>query len=869
MLRHPLLALSLALIVGVMSIARVANPPNGRTGAPGDGLCTDCHSAGSPAQNGMVEISGLPAQVDPSTTYSLVITVSNPDGLATHGGAQMTGLDAGNNLAGTMSNAGGGSTIVTSGGREYLEHAPAMTFGAGTEVSYTVDWTSPAGPDGEVITFYAASILSNGNGSNGGDRTVTATASGTLMSAAADLSIEIIESGNVRCNGENDGFATALASDGTPPYTYLWSDGQEGETALNLVAGDYSVIVTDAADATASTSITITQPEELVIDLITSEDVSCNGAMDGSATVTANGGTAPYSYLWEDGSVGPTNPMLAAGDQSVTVTDANGCTTSTTILINEPEQLIGLIISQSDLSCHDSQDGSATVGATGGTMPYLYEWSNGAIDDTQDDLPPGSYTVTVTDSKVCTDIIIIEISAPEAIEIITVSSSDPRCSDSDDGSLQISPTGGTGALDILWSTGATSASIDNLAGGTYSVTVTDANDCSSTASYSLTAPDILLANVSTMDESTNGAMDGSASANPTGGTSPYTYLWSTGSTSATIDNLSGDSYTVTVTDAQGCATAETVVINSVSCELVLSAEAVPNLCAGDSTGSICLTVTGGQEPITYAWSDGDDASCREDLQGGNYSVTVTDADSCVEIRSFILDDPIPLRVVPDVTQPRCAGDPGRIEVSVSGGVPPYSFDPSSVLDDLPDGDYLISVMDANNCTETVSVNISSPEELTITLDSVDLATDLIPGAAFITISGGTGEYSPVWTDSDGNTIALSEDLLNVPEGFYTITVMDEQGCESLLEVEIPLQVSTADFYSKDLAVYPVPAFDLLHIVLDTETIVTAELYDMTGQVYTVPHGAATIDVSELSVGYYLLLLTTDKNRYARRVLVGL
>ena len=868
-LRNPLFALSLALIVGIMSIARVANPPNGRTGAPGDGLCTDCHSAGNPAQDGMVSISGLPAQVDPSTTYSLVITVSNPDGLATHGGAQMTGLGSDDDIAGTMTNAGGGSTITSSGGREYLEHAPAMNFGAGTEVSYTVDWTSPAGPDGDVITFYASSILSNGNGSNGGDRMVTTTSTGTLMGASADLSVEIIEAGNVRCNGDDDGFATAVASDGTSPYTYLWSDGQVGETALNLTAGDYSVTVTDAVDATASASITITQPDVLIIDLITSTDVSCNGEADGSATVAANGGTEPFSYLWQDGSTDPTNDMLEAGDQDITVTDANGCSTSTTILINEPDQLIGLILAQSDLQCSDSDDGSATVGAVGGTMPFLYEWSNGAIDDTQDNLPPGSYTVTVTDSKVCTDIIVIEISAPDSIEINPMSTSDPRCSDSDDGTIEISATGGTGTIEILWSTGATTASIDNLSGGDYSVTVTDGNDCSASASYTLTAPAELLANVTTVDESVDGAMDGSASSAPTGGTTPYTYLWSTGSTEASIDNLSGDSYTVTVTDAQNCTDVQTVVINSSACDLTIVADVEPNACAGDNTGRICLTVTGGQEPITYAWSDGDNSSCREDLLGDNYSVTVTDADSCVEIRSFSLEDPTPLRVVAEVSQPQCFEDLGRVEISVSGGIAPYKIEPSAILEDLLDGDYAVTVRDQNNCTETITVTITSPEELTVVLDSVTSATDLIPGAAFITIAGGTGEYSPVWLDTDGNTVALSEDLLNVSQGFYIIMITDENGCETMLEVEIPLQVSTSQEFSDQLSVYPIPAVNQLHIGLSSEYILKAELYDMTGQIFTAPHGTSTVDVSQLSAGYYVLILTTDKNRYAHRVLVGL
>ena len=186
--------LSLLLFTSlIIFISSSSNPPNGRTGAPGEGLCTDCHNNSNPnGFDGSVVVSGLPSTIQANTSYTLTVTNSNPNGLATKGGFQIVALDGSNDNAGTMANAGSNSTITLSGGRTYFEHNPSTNY-SNDMISWTVDWISPTGPNNELINIYASAVIANDGNGNSGDLTVTSVQAGTLMSSGGvDLTVSVL-----------------------------------------------------------------------------------------------------------------------------------------------------------------------------------------------------------------------------------------------------------------------------------------------------------------------------------------------------------------------------------------------------------------------------------------------------------------------------------------------------------------------------------------------------------------------------------------------------------------------------------------------------------------------------------------------------
>lgn len=280
------------------------------------------------------------------------------------------------------------------------------------------------------------------------------------------------------CAGEATGSVDLTVTDGTPPYTFAWSNGATTEDLANVPAGTYSVTVTDAGGQTATASATVNEPSPVSVST-TGADVTCNGDADGTATATASGGTAPYTFAWSNGSTSASISGLAAGTYSVTVTDANNCTGTGSATIGSPAALTASATG-TDANCFGDADGSATATASGGTAPYSFSWSNGGSGASIAGLAAGTYVVTVSDANGCTATASATVAEPSEVAV-AVSATDASCGQAD-GSAAATVTGGTAPYSIAWSTGATTASIGGLAAGTYSVTATDANGCEGMAS---------------------------------------------------------------------------------------------------------------------------------------------------------------------------------------------------------------------------------------------------------------------------------------------------------------------------------------------------------------------------------------------------
>ncbi|MEI7615018.1 MAG: SprB repeat-containing protein, partial [Betaproteobacteria bacterium] len=381
-----------------------------------------------------------------------------------------------------------------------------------------------------------------------------------MTQPAIALSASITGESDVLCYGGSTGSATAAGADGTPGYTYSWDNGQTNATATGLTAGTYFVTVTDANSCTTATSVIVGQPTAaLTASIAAQTDVLCYGGSNGAATAAGDHGTPGYTYAWDNGQNVATATGLTSGTYVVTVTDANSCTTTTSVLITQPAAALwASITGKTDVRCNGTSTGDATASGNDGTAGYTYLWSNGQSSATAVGLGYGTYYVTVTDSHNCTATTSVTLSQPTAMSDSPVIT-DVTCHDKDDGIIDPGISGGTpfpgGPPDYLylWSDAQTDPIHTGCKPINYSVTVTDANSCTHVfGPYSVTQPDEFKFDNVITPVTCYGGSDGSiTSVHITGGTLPYSYLWSTGETTSDISGLTAATYSVVGTDARG------------------------------------------------------------------------------------------------------------------------------------------------------------------------------------------------------------------------------------------------------------------------------------------------------------------------------
>lgn len=310
---------------------------------------------------------------------------------------------------------------------------------------------------------------------------------GVANTCPTPITLNIVST-NASCNGVCDGKAVANASGGSSPYTYLWSNGAMSDSTTNLCAGTYAITLTDANGTTSVNSTTISEPSAITIGS-TSTNVTTNGGSNGTITITVGGGTSPYSYLWSDGSTSQNRTGLVVGTYCVTVSDANSCSAVDCSTISGPSALVPSI-TFNNITCNGFSDGNIKVSVTGGTSPYTYTWSNGAITDSIFNLVAGTYTVTVEDAIGTDSVLSTSLTEPPVLSTTLLANS-TTCTSCNDGSIVATTSGGTPTYTYMWSNGATTASISNLAAGAYCVTINDANNCQNVVCDTVKAPGAL------------------------------------------------------------------------------------------------------------------------------------------------------------------------------------------------------------------------------------------------------------------------------------------------------------------------------------------------------------------------------------------
>ena len=532
----------------------------------------------------------------------------------------------------------------------------------------------------------------------------------TITEPIPPLTGTITSQTDVVCFGASTGSVTVEGADGVAPYEYSIDGALYQPTGSfgSLVAGTYTVTIKDAAGMTFDVPVVISQPAVAFTGVTSVTNVLCFGEATGSVDLAVNGGVAPYSYLWSNGSVTEDLSTVAAGTYTVTITDALSCVTNGSGVVTEPLTGLSGSVSIINAPCSGVSTGAIDLTVSGGTSPYTFLWSNGDTTEDLVNIPAGDYSVTITDANDCTSTAngsVVELSG-------TIDVTDVSCNGGADGSLELTVTGGLAPFNYLWNNGAITETISGLVPGNYTVTITDASGCSVDVSGTVAEPEILdgalvAGNVLCFGEST-GWVDLTVS----GGTSPYSFLWDNGATSEDLTNVASGDYHFTITDAKGCTYIGSATVGQPLSALAETISAKSDItCKGSANGSVTVSGSGGTLPYEYSLNGGSFgvADTFIDLDAGTYIITVRDANLCTADVTVTFTEPSLLEVDYTKVDASCPDiSDGRITLVITGGSPPYSAyweDGTKTLDrqNLKDGTYSVAITDLNGCAVPLDI----------------------------------------------------------------------------------------------------------------------------------------------------------------------
>jgi gliding motility-associated-like protein len=620
----------------------------------------------------------------------------------------------------------------------------------------------------------------------------------------------------------------------------------------DLPAGQYILTVIDANGVSRSTPMKEifgpTAPLTMTTNVseFANYNISCPGADDATINLTVSGGggvsnQATYFYSWStpDGSGLVPNSEdqsgLGPGTYTVVVKDINDCSITETFTITEAPALTYNLDSIKNITCNGDNDGEINITVSGGTGDYTFEWStengSGIVQGQEDQsgLGPGTYKLILRDG--CNTFEYLHtITTPDILAINLDEKVNILCHDDSTGVIGITVSGGTLPYNYVWKDNFgnvydrnvgnvfNNGDLSNIPAGIYELTVTDANDCVATFTTELTQPEDLVIDIEKTDLNCFNSNDGSISITPSGGVAPYFYSWSDFGNGNIRNSLSAGSYTVTITDSNGCEEVREIEINNA--ELFdVNPTVTPVSCFGADDGSIEMNFEGGVAPISFTWSDDSTAGQnRYNLSPGIYSVLIKDSAGCEIERDFTIIEPQEIEITGVLTNAIDCDNPasGSIDLQVSGGNAPYTFQWSNGattedISGLIANNYLVKVTDSKGCTSEKEFIINRQDDLVISLDTSLYAiceTKEVYQKNIVSVSGGVAPYTIEW--SNGLVTGNNGEIMDTKiEGSYQVTVTDFLGCsESIVfQVETPT-IGSPDF---DYTSFYFTTFDALAI----------------------------------------------------------
>ena len=633
--------------------------------------------------------------------------------------------------------------------------------------NYTFNW------DGGIVTAnrtnlssgtYTATVT-DGNG---------CTATHTTTITQPNLLVINPAITNVNCFGQTSGAIALSINGGTGPYTYNWG-GVATQNRTGLAAGSYNVTVTDANSCSLSATEVVTQSQQITTAISSITNASCYGAANGGITIHINGGTPAYTYLWSNGSTGQSLANVAAGTYQLSISDANGCTTSTAINVTQPSQITFTPI-VTNVTCNGSATGAIATIVNGGNGGFTYQWSNGATTGNVSNLTAGTYTITYKDIQNCSASATVQVTQPTAIAL-TTTQSNVTCNGGNTGAAAVQATGGTGTYTYNWNNGQTTAQLTQLAPGTYNVTVQDASACSATTSVNVAQTGGAVVGITSTNVTCAGQANGTIQTTVTVVEGSYTLQWNNGATAANLTGLAAGNYTVTVVDANNCnTTASATIIQPTA--ITLNQTVTNATCFGTETGGIQLTATGGTGAYQYEWSNGSTTQNISNLRAGNYMVTVKDANACSVTCGRSVSQPTQLSLNLNNTDVNCfGGNTGAVTSTATGGTGAFNYTWSSGqttagISNVVAGNYTLSVTDAAGCSISSAISVSQPTALGLQTVPTNVACNgAATGGANALATGGVGGYTYSWSDQSTN-----QQLSQVNAGTYIVTVQDANAC---------------------------------------------------------------------------------------------
>ncbi len=659
------------------------------------------------------------------------------------------------------------------------------------------------------------------------------------------IQFSIMDVNDVSCFGNQDGSIVLEAEGGTGNLSYDWDTGDIGSTLLDIVAGNYTVTVTDNNFCTISQDFEVMEPESMVIEESDKANASCEGVNNGSVVINASGGIGGYSYVWDNGETGNMPISLEGGNNTVTVTDMNNCSIIYDVEIEVDEELSLSLEEAVDVKCFGGMDGSINIEInTSGDVEYM--WSNGMTTQNISGLVAGEYLVQASNAEGCTsNELEIEISQPEEI-VVDDEIAHLACFGDMSGNISLQVTGGTGMKSITWESGENIFELTDISAGNYSATITDENNCNETYETEVTQPEeLVIDNLTIQDVSCFGGEDGMITLDVLGGAGEYSILWSDGSTGESLLNVSaGSSYGVSISDENECTVIEDNLVIEEPQEIKVTSDVTNESEQGKNDGSISLEVTGGAAPYSYEWSNGGDMASIENLAPGEYSYTITDANDCEITDAIIINEGgCLLMAAHEVEGISCHGaNDGIITLTLTNASEAVIIEWSNgenteSIDNLMSGDYSVTVEDGEGCiVEIKDINVIEPEEIVISAFEIinTTGTDEMDGSITISsVEGGIGTLQYKWFDESDNLIGEDSQVIdNLSSGIYKVIITDENLCTVEQEFEVDSVVSTDDEYFEDnVSVYPNPIMRAFVIENDSKAeIEFVEILDNTGRV---------------------------------------